>query len=118
MSRKQPFSHHHLTVSLVGHSKRSFPFVPGILLMALALVVVFAPRLLLGALALILFIFGAFLCFLAWKFMQFKRHLTRLSKELEGKFQVQAFHVHDGEAQNSDIEVEPGEPEGKKVVFH
>lgn len=113
MTRKNNLSHHRIAVSLVGHGKRSFPFAPGILLMAFALIVVCAPRLLLGALAFILFSFGALLCFLAWKFMQFKSHLNRLAKDLEGKIQVQAFEV-----QNGDIEVEVGEVDSKKVVFH
>jgi hypothetical protein len=111
MPLKPSFTQHRITRSLAGHGQRSFPFIPGLLLMALALIVVFAPKLLLGAIALILFMLGAFLCFVAWKFMQFRQHLSRLAKDLEGKIQVQAFHV-----QNGDIEVT--ERDSKKVIFH
>ena len=111
MTSKHPFAQHRITVSLANHSQRSFPFIPGLLLMSLAVVVVFAPKLLLAALASILFIFGALLCFLAWKFLQFKQQIARLTKDLQGKVQVQAFHVQGG-----DIEIV--EPETKKVVFH
>jgi len=111
MTLKPSFTQHRITHSLVDHGQRSFPFIPGMLLIALALVVVFAPKLLLAAVAVILFMLGAFLCFVAWKFIQFKQHLSRLAKDLEGKIQVQAFHVQNGDSEIVD-------PESKKVIFH
>jgi hypothetical protein len=91
--------------------QRSFPFLPGLAFILLGLLVLFAPRLLITAVAGLLFLVGGLLCFVAWKFIQFKRQLASLTRELDGKIQVQAFHVR-----NSDATVV--EVEEKKIVYH
>jgi Flp pilus assembly protein TadB len=81
---------------VIESGRRSFPFLPGVLFLVLGSLVLFAPKLIMVALAAVLFLVGASLCFLAWKFLQFKRQLSRLSRDLDGRIQVQAFHIKDG----------------------
>jgi hypothetical protein len=77
----------------------------------LGLLVLFAPRLLIAAVATVLFLIGGLLCFVAWKLMQFKRQLSTLARGLEGRIQVQAFHVKDPKGPLSDTE-------DKKIIYH
>jgi len=100
-----------LKVRVLGSSRRSFPFAPGLAFIVLGLLVLFAPRLLIGALAAVLFLIGGLLCFLAWKFVQFKRQLTNFAKDLEGRIQVQAFHMKEPKITVSDTEE-------KKIIYH
>jgi len=51
----------------------------------LGLAVVFAPRLFVALLATALFCLGAGLCFLAWKFLQFRRKLQNLARDFENQ---------------------------------
>lgn len=84
-----------------------------------------------AALAAVLFLIGASLCFVAWKFLQFKRQLSRLSRDLDGRIQVQAFHIKDGAIRAGGIRErdlreaalgENGEPglrsDEKKIIIH
>ena len=91
--------------------RRSFPFLPGLAFIVLGVLVLFAPRLLIAAVATVLFIIGSLLCFVAWKFVQFKRQLSNLTRELDGKIQVQAFHVKTADEPLSSADE-------KKIVFH
>jgi cytochrome c biogenesis protein ResB len=74
---------------MISHNKRkggNFSptiFVPGIVFLVLGLAVVFAPRLFLLIMASVLVSIGVGLCFLAWKFIQFRRKLQTLSRTFE-----------------------------------
>jgi hypothetical protein len=98
--------------TLVQRGKLSFPFLPGAFFIAVAALVLVAPRLVIAAIAGLLLFVGVMLCFLAWKFLQFKKQITAMTKNLEGRIQVHQFHVHPG---NRD---EGGEMDSKKIVFH
>jgi hypothetical protein len=101
----------HLTVHVARSSRRSFPFIPGLVFIVLGLLVLFAPRLLIAAIATVLFLIGGLLCFVAWKFMQFRRQLTTFARDLEGRIQVQAFHVKEPKSPFTDAE-------DKKIIYH
>jgi hypothetical protein len=93
--------------------RRSFPFLPGAFFILLGVVVLTAPRLFFAVLAAMFFFVGFVFCYLAWKFLSFKRQLTGLTRELEGKIQVQAFHVRP-----PDVETSETDSDGKKIVYH
>ncbi len=111
MFSRYPMWNEHLKIHVARSGRRSFPFIPGLVLIVLGLLVLFAPRLLIAAIATVLFLVGGLLCFVAWKFMQFKRQLTTLARDLEGRIQVQAFHVKDPKSPFPD-------DEEKKIIYH
>ena len=91
------------------HSRRSFPFIPGVFFLALGMIVLLAPKFFVAVLASVFFFIGFIFCYAAWKFIQFKRQIVQLTRDLDGKIQVQAFHVHRPEGEGSD---------DKKIVYH
>lgn len=98
-------------LSVPARGKRGLSFLPGLFFIALGLLVVFAPRLLIGAVAAVFVFVGLLFCYAAWKVVQFKRKLRTIAKDVESKFGVQGFQIR-----QPDIEVEPGDY--KKIVFH
>ena len=92
--------------------QRSFPFAPGLSLIILGIVVLIAPRLVIAALASILFLVGFVCCYLAWKFIRFKRQLTSFTRDLGGKIQIRAYQV------KSSDDVIDVEVDDKKIVYH
>jgi hypothetical protein len=97
--------------NLVKQGTRSFPFIPGVLFLGLGLLVIAAPRLVIVALAGILLFLGALFCFVAWKFIQLKNRFAAMTRDLEGKIQVQAFQVRP----RPETSVET---DSKKIVYH
>jgi hypothetical protein len=95
--------------NLAAKSRRSFPFIPGLFFISLGILVVLAPRLVIAALAGILLFVGALLCLFAYKFMQFQKKITSLSKQMESKVQFQGFEMQSRRGE---------EAETKKIVFH
>jgi hypothetical protein len=92
-------------------SKRGLSFLPGLFFIALGLLVVFAPRLLIGAVAAVFVFIGLLFCYAAWKVVQFKRKLRIIAKDVEAKFKVEEFQIR-----QPDIEVDPADY--KKIVVH
>ncbi len=92
-------------------SRHGAPFLPGVLLVCLALVVLVAPKLVFGAVALVLLTVGLLLCYVAYRVIQFKRQLSELVKGLEKRFTVQGFPI-----ERPDIDIT--EIDSKKIVFH
>lgn len=95
--------------NLAAKSRRSFPFIPGLFFISLGILVVLAPRLIIGALAGILLFVGALLCLFAYKFIQFQKKITNLSKQMESKVQFHNFEIRPNRGDNL---------ESKKIVFH
>ena len=73
-----------LSGSVILSTKRSIPFLPGLLLVALGVVVLIAPRLVLGAIAFCLLALGGLLCYVAYKVVALRRRLHSLAKNFEG----------------------------------
>lgn len=96
---------------VVKSSQRSVPFVPGLLLIVLGLVVLVAPRLVLATIAFCLLMVGAVCCYVAYKLVAFRRQIQSLTKSFESSFQSPGFH-----SRKPDIDIT--ELEGKKIVFH
>jgi hypothetical protein len=111
MVSKYDMQNRHLKVRVVQSGRRSFPFIPGLAFILLGLLVLFAPRLLVAAIATVLFLIGGLLCFVAWKLGQFKRQLTNLARDLDGRIQVQAFHVKEPRTNVAD-------EDEKKIIYH
>lgn len=92
-------------------SPRGVPFIPGIGLIILGAVIFLAPKLFLATIATFFVLLGAACCYVAWKFIAFKRHVTKLAEELHNSVEIRSFH-----AQNDDIDIT--DPESKKILFH
>jgi hypothetical protein len=99
--------------SISRRSGNIFVFIPGVLLVAVAMSLVFAPRLLLSLVAGFFLFFGAMALIAGWKLLQFKRRLEEGSKIFQPKIFIQGLNIRsqDGLRTNSD-EVT------KKTVFH
>jgi hypothetical protein len=65
-------------------TKRGIPFLPGALLITLGIVVLLAPRFVLGAIAFCLLALGALLCYAAYKIIMLRRQINSLAKNFEG----------------------------------
>lgn len=87
------------------------PFAPGLMLILLGIVVLAAPRLVLGALAFVLLGLGLLLCYIAYKFVIFKRHVQELTKNFEGSFPGTTFQTNKKDIDLTDLE-------SKKIIFH
>ncbi len=96
---------------VVRGSQKGVPFVPGVLLIVLGLVVLFAPRLVLATIALCLLVVGGVCCYVAYKLVAFRRQVQALTKTFEGSFQASGFH-----SRKPDIDIT--ELESKKIIFH
>lgn len=92
-------------------SRRGAPFLPGLLLMLLAVVVLVAPKLVFGAIAVVLFAVGILLCYVAYRIVRFKRQLREMAKNFEAQFSK-----HDFPMDKPDIDIT--DLDAKKVVFH
>ncbi len=73
-----------IVVSSIVSTKRGVPFVPGLLLMALGITALVAPRLIFGAIAFCLLALGFLFCYLAYRIAVFRRQINSLAKNLEG----------------------------------
>jgi len=91
--------------------RRSAPFMPGLLLIFLALVVLVAPKLVFGALAFVLLTLGLLMCYVAYRIIRFKRQVTEMAKDFEKRFSVQGFPLEKPDIDITDID-------SKKIVFH
>ena len=96
---------------VVSSGRRGAPFVPGVLLICLALVVIVAPKLVFGALAFVLLSMGLLLCYVAYRIVRFKRQLSEMARDLEKRFYVQSFPVDKPDIDITDIE-------SKKIILH
>ncbi len=91
--------------------RRGAPFLPGLFLMLLAVVIIVAPKFVFGAVAALLFVFGAALCYVAYRVIKFKRQLNEMAKNFERDFASQGFPMD-----KPDIDIT--EPDSKKIVYH
>jgi hypothetical protein len=87
------------------------PFLPGLLLICLAVVVLVAPRLVFGAIAMVLLSLGLLLCYVAYRIVKFKRQLSDMARDIEKRFTAQGFPLD-----RPDIDIT--EVDDKKIVIH
>lgn len=99
------------STSITTKGRQGVPFAPGLMLILLGIVVLLAPRLVLGAIAFVLLGLGLLLCYVAYKFIVFKRHVQELTKNLEGAFPGSGFQGHKKDIDLTDLE-------SKKIIFH
>lgn len=101
----------HFSGVMLTSGRRSAPFMPGLLLIFLALVVLVAPKLVFGALAFVLLTLGLLMCYVAYRIIRFKRQVTEMAKDFEKRFSVQGFPLEKPDIDITDID-------SKKIVFH
>jgi len=89
----------------------AFFFLPGILFVLVALVMILNPALIIAAVAGFLLFVGALLCFAAVKFLRFKRQVEKMAEELQAKVVVHRSDMEDFSQDN-------GEEDLKKILFH
>lgn len=86
-------------------------FIPGVFFVVTGLVAFLAPQLLVAAVAGFFLFVGFCCCFLAWKFVEFKKRFENLVRNFEARVIVQNTNpVHYSE--------DDPEMEMKKVIFH
>lgn len=100
-----------ITTSFSTHGRKGFSFAPGLFLIAMGVVVIIAPRLILGALAALFIFIGVLGCYVAWKISQFKKKLQEMAQQVEVQYHSEA-------ARTRHPDVELGESDYKKIVFH
>jgi hypothetical protein len=100
-----------ITTNVSTHGRKGFPFAPGLFLIATGVVVMLAPRLILGAIASIFILIGILGCYVAWKISQFKKKLQEMAQQVEVQYHSETARTH-----HPDVEL--SESEYKKIVFH
>jgi hypothetical protein len=93
-------------------SPRGVPFMPGIGLILLGAIIFLAPKFFLAAVGSFFVLLGIAACYIAWKFLSFKRQLSKLAEEFRNGADIRAFQV-----QNSD-DIDITETDSKKIYFH
>ncbi len=97
---------------VVTFSPRGVPFMPGIGLITLGAIIFLAPKLFLAAVGTFFVMLGVVACYIAWKFLSLKRHVSKLAEEFQNGVDIRAFQV-----QNSD-DIDITEPDSKKIYYH
>lgn len=69
-------------------SRRSFPYLPGLILVAVGACVLIAPKLLFYAVGSLLITFGLLACFLAWKVMRVIHRFSSLRDQIQGRVEI------------------------------
>lgn len=100
------------TSKVITFGPQGMPFIPGIGLILLGAIIFLAPKFFLAAVASFLVFLGIAACYIAWKFMTLKRHVSKLAKEFQNSVEVRAFHVQN----NDDIDIT--EFDNKKNYLH
>lgn len=130
----KPQPHHVVIRTAEVSTRRGFSFLPGLMLIALGIVVIAAPRLILWTVALFLLSLGALFCYVTYKILTVKRELNRLAKSFEETV-ISGFKegtVFRGGAASDDelfSDITPNDkpdiditdlndPHRKKIVFH
>jgi hypothetical protein len=94
-----------------GTTKRGIPFIPGLLLILLGVVLVAAPRLLLASIAVCLVTLGVLFCYVAYRVISLRKQINTLSKDFERSLYTGSFHSGKPDIDISDFE-------NKKIIMH
>ena len=108
-----------VSIKVVRSGQRGAPFIPGLLLIALALVVIFSPKLFLGAIAIVVLCFGMLMCYVAWRIICFKKHVSQMTKDLERRFYAHSSNMEDPlDAFMEKPDIDITETDSKKIIYH
>jgi hypothetical protein len=100
-----------VTSQILKRGSRGIPFLPGLLLIALGLVVFLAPRLVLGVIAVFLLTLGLLFCYVAYKFMMLRKQMSAFAKSVEGSLFTSGF-----KATKRDIDI--SDSDNDTIVYH
>ena len=87
-------------------------FIPGIFFLLIGLSVVLAPKLLLGLVAGFFLACGALLCYLAYRFLQIKREMSKTFGKIRTEVRL---HMTPPQVMEHEIEIPE---EIKKIIYH
>jgi hypothetical protein len=93
-------------------SRRSFPYLPGAILVAVGACVLIAPKLLFYAVGSLLITFGLLFCFLTWKIMRVIHRFSGLRDQIQGRVEI----LRDTPSPQSRFRVITEEDDGKYTV--
>lgn len=99
----------HSTVMQKG--QRSFPYIPGLLLILLGIAVIVAPKLVLSIAAAFIMVIGGVLCYLAYKIIGLRKQFRSLAKNFQAPMYGETFG-----SEKPDIDIT--EFEEKKIILH
>lgn len=92
-------------------SPRGIPFVPGVGLILLGALILLAPKFFLAAIAMFFMLLGLACCYIAWKFISFKKQVQKMAQEFHNSIDPRVFSAH-----NDDIDIT--DTDNKKILFH
>lgn len=104
---------HFSTSKVITFSPIGVPFMPGIGLILLGLVIFMAPKFFLAAVASFFVMLGVAACYITWKLLRFKRQVSKLAEEFQHSVEVRAFHPQN----NDDIDITDFD-DNKKTYLH
>ena len=128
MVKVRPKSNRVISGAIFLSPKRGIPFLPGFLLIALGIVVLLAPRFVLGAIAFCLLVLGGLLCYAAYKVIMLRKQINTLAKSFEGTLGGSLYGS--GKTRGSSIDPFDSKPDiditdftnggegGKKIIVH
>ena len=87
--------------------------MPGLGLIMIGAVIFLAPKFFLAAIAMFFVLLGVACCYVAWKFMSFKKHVQKMAEQFQSSVDINTFNV-----QNDDIDITDMDSDSKKILFH
>lgn len=105
--------HHYSTHKVINLSPRGIPFMPGLSLILLGAIIIFAPRFFLAAVSMLFILMGALLCYVAWKFMRLKKQFAKFAQDIQSSVEIRPFDVR-----SDDIDITETDPDTKKILYH
>ena len=111
MNINRPQWQHFSSGRVIQVTPKGFPFMPGLALILLGLIIVAAPKFFLAAVSTILILMGAMLCYVAYKFLCLKKQLAKFAQDLNNSVEIKSFQVR-----HDDIDIT--ESDTKKILFH
>lgn len=89
-----------------------FPYFPGAFFIVLGIAAILAPKFLIALFAALLLMVGILLCYGAWRFLQLKRKVDDVMRQMSGRVIIHGVDIVDPE------EFEEVQVDDEKITFH
>ena len=107
-----------IAATVLSRREEVFVVSPGLVLLLIGIGILLFPRLFLALVATFIVVVGALLCFIGWKFLQFKRKVMKMAKDFEAKVYVQGVQVGRGMDDVEQFSDKVTELDVKKFILH